>query len=187
VYQITTYPDPDKDWSCTVTLRITHKYDEDRFFDPNSLFGWFEIRNPPTPVVFFKTSNKDELEDVLRRAQQAVLTGWSGDQANFRPDGRQKEAPFSPNVIDIQISDPDPARPAFSFYDLPGALNMPDDPDEQYQVELVERLIKVYLCDEKTFILLACSLGGDPETSSSGRYIRYVPTEYNDVSPTITN
>jgi len=77
---------------------------------------------------------------------------------------------FSPNVVSLSISGPELAE--LSFFDLPGAINVPEDEDEAHLVELIEVLTKSYVQDENCRVLLALVCNQDTENSTAFRYVR---------------
>lgn len=95
---------------------------------------------------------------------QSACTSWT-----------KNELAFSPNLIHIQINGPD--LPEISFFDLPGAINVHRDPNEQHLVAFIQRLLQNYIRDEQSLILLALSADQDPETSTAFRFIKECAAE----------
>ena len=100
------------------------------------------------------------------------------DPAHFqsaRTSWGQNELAFSPNLIHIQIDGPD--LPELSFFDLPGAINVHRDPNEQHLVAFIQKLLQNYIRDEQALVLLALSSDQDPETSTAFRFIKECAAE----------
>jgi len=126
-------------------------------------------------VQFQVLHSKNELKEVLRRAQLAVLNP-SRDALEYLTGARavavagKSQVGFSPNVVSLSISGPELAE--LSFFDLPGAINVPEDEDEAHLVELIEVLTKSYIEDENCRVLLALVCNQDTENSTAFRYVR---------------
>ena len=125
--------------------------------------------------LFAKTTNKDDVADMLEWAQYATLnpkdpfedyvpwsTGFKGN--------RNYQVKFSPNVIRLEISGP--FLPNLSFYDLPGVINVSDVPEEGYLVDLVKNLVKEYIQADNSINLLTLPMTDDPANSSASKLIR---------------
>ncbi|KAF2097762.1 hypothetical protein NA57DRAFT_40341 [Rhizodiscina lignyota] len=170
--QITVAPDSEP-WRCTVTL--VYKY------------AWYDIEDPypsdkaqqpfhpwtesDTSTTHFATlTNKDDLKDVLERAQIAILHPSQNPTKYLK--GRKPvktEVEFSPNYISLQIQGPN--LPNLSFYDLPGIINQTEHGDKEYLVDIVRNLAKEYISDDSCLVLLACSMESDIHTSSAGSIV----------------
>lgn len=174
-FQITTTASKayDAKWSCRITL--VRKYAYDPTFkagrDISKYNRWPEQSD--LDVCDFKTVyNMDELEDILRRAQLAILNPHVNPlfYATAKIDLEQKTfVGFSPNTISLQITGP--GLPELSFFDLPGAINVHEDEKEQHLVPFIEKLIKNFLKDEKVLVLLACAADQDVENSTAFRFV----------------
>lgn len=177
-YQLTTTAcrNDSQAWSAKVLLHRNYHYmpqikatDDARTYD-----GWMQSDSPD--VVHFATvTKKEELEGILISAQLAILNPGVHHMA-FSTRSRQGQsqassaALFSPNVISLEIEGPD--LPELSFYDLPGAINSPDNEDEQYLYDFIGRLLTNYIKDDKALVLLACSITNDIENCTALRYVR---------------
>lgn len=96
------------------------------------------------------------------------------DSSDFRSIHLPEPAPkpkvaFSPNIVKIHITDP--SLPELSFFDLPGAINIHEDASGQYLVTFVERLIKNYVREGKSLILLTVACDQDTENSTAFRLV----------------
>lgn len=140
--------------------------------DRNRYDHWSKLDK--TERQHFKTvHSKEDLEDVLRRAQVAILNPYTDPATylyNSEALSESVEVEFSPNVISLEVSGPD--LPELSFYDLPGAINATAKDEDQYLVGFVEKLVKNYVGEEEALILLACSMDVDLETSTASKWVR---------------
>lgn len=118
--------------------------------------------------------DKKDLDQTLRRAQQAILNP-AHDPSEFvntyvDPKGmKANQVNFSPNTVCLEIAAAN--LPELSFYDLPGAINSMSNEDDQYLVKFVETLLKYYIQDENATVLLACAANQDVETSTAIRFL----------------
>ncbi|SPO04767.1 related to Mx protein [Cephalotrichum gorgonifer] len=175
-------------WSCRVSLRRKYGY-----YPPES--GIIEVPSltdgdkfPPwkeenEKVLDFKTlDHPNEIEDVLRWAQIAVLNpskshehyipgsghATVGENA-FERATESTEALFSPNVISLEIKHPE--FPDLSFYDLPGVFVRPGNPQENYLVNVVKNLAKMYISHREAIIIWAVPMNVDPMNSTMSKII----------------
>lgn len=123
---------------------------------------------------FATVTDKHELEPMLRRAQVAILNPRADPQTFVDVDlaslSLHQQVPFSPNVVCLEIQGPD--LPELYFYDLPGSINVIEDNEDPGLVQMIEKLVKTYIKDEKCLILLACGADQDVETSTTFRFIK---------------
>lgn len=178
-YQITTSArqDSSQAWTCSISLNCSYGYTPGTMADrgdTNSFEDW--TPKEATYEHFAMISEKDDLELKLILAHLAILnptvpggltTYSAAKDLRTVPPAR---APFSPNVIALEIEGPD--LPELSFFDLPGAINSPDNPDEQYLYGFIERLLKSYIGDDQAHVLVACAVTNDIENCTALRYIR---------------
>lgn len=105
-------------WQCQVFLRRGTDAHDNKIADREEPFG---------PVL----SDKTELEEILRRAQLAILnpslaSSFFEDfdtkslKAGEKPQGSTKQLAFSNDVVCIDLQSPDVAD--LSFIDLPGEI-----------------------------------------------------------------
>ncbi|KAJ6438824.1 dynamin family protein [Purpureocillium lavendulum] len=177
------------DWSCRVWLRKEYSYQppedgsigEEDVTDEDPFFPWIKMRT--TTIVEFKTMHdKNEIEDVLRWAQIAILNDGkphglfvpgSGSVAmNMTIDKATEEttAKFSPNVVALEIKGPD--LPDLSFYDMPGIFQNPADARDDYLVNVVRNLSRAYITHPSAIILCSMPMNTDAENSSTFGLIR---------------
>ncbi|KAH8722930.1 P-loop containing nucleoside triphosphate hydrolase protein [Phaeosphaeriaceae sp. PMI808] len=166
--------EPDATWVAHVTLRRGFAYDgkvgkvgksHERRFP-----GWTPLPQPTT-VEFATTQNPNELEQIIARAQLAIISPLV-DHTEFLKTtlpnlDNWHRCGFSPNIVSIFISNP--GLPALSFYDLPGIIGQSEDPVE---VEFVRNLVADYIKDPEALILVACSLETDIANSTAGGIAR---------------
>lgn len=174
--QITT-SDESEPWKCTVSLVLKYNYfgknvpedDEDAFI-PGDFHPWV-ISRQPTTVPFRMVHDKKDLCEVIQRAQIAIL--HPSDEPTKYVKGRMPktyEVGFSPNYITLDITGP--GLPSLSFYDLPGVIAHAEKPEDEYLVGLVKNLVRNYVRDEHSLILLACSMESDIHTSNAFGIVR---------------
>lgn len=152
------------------------------WFDDRVTTGQFYPLKPPVISHFVTVHDKSELETVLRRAQLAVLNPRQEPERFINADvtaSHPLQVEFSPNVICLEIQGPD--LPELSFYDLPGAINVIEDGQDQSLVQWIEGLVCDYVRDEKTLILLACGADQDVNVVTSFRWLKNCKAEHRTV------
>ncbi|KAH6865449.1 interferon-induced GTP-binding protein Mx [Alternaria rosae] len=161
-------------WSASVSLRRGFGYDGNKSRGFEHRFpGWVEMARPNV-VHFADTEDPHELEDIIARAQLAIINPMM-DYTDFLGStvATLREKPhcdFSPNIVCISISHP--TLPALSFYDLPGIINQAETQDKEFLVDFVRNLVTDYVKDEEALILVTCSLDTDIANSSAGGIAR---------------
>lgn len=123
----------DDEWSCQVTLQKKYDYcrhltKEEFDADQTGFYPW-SLKHSPEEIPFRVLRNKSELEEVLQRAQKAILNP-NKDAARFAagrdvPMANDVTASFSPNIVRLDIKGP--LLPNLSFYDLPGVINQTEN------------------------------------------------------------
>lgn len=178
------------EWSCRVSLQLDYSYErpEGRHITRQDVTA----ENPFPPwvpqtreVKEFKTiydSNKDDIENVLRWAQVAILNHGRNSDAFIPGTGaiprgqaladvaELTDAKFSPNIVALEIKGPD--LPDLSFYDLPGIFRNSAQEEDEYLVQVVENLARKHISREDALIIWAVPMNADPETSSTLSIIR---------------
>ncbi|KXT08534.1 hypothetical protein AC579_5409 [Pseudocercospora musae] len=175
-FQITTTAQQDQAdlWKCTVTILRKYTYGTHYVAGSHGAeFNRWRADAETTSLLFAVIHDKTELESTLRRAQLAVLNpdkdfNMFKDPAVAAPI--KDTVGFSPNVISLKIQAPN--LPELSFYDLPGAINSVPDESDAHLVDFIEKLLEIYVRDDKALILLACASNQDVETSTSLRFLR---------------
>ncbi|RMY77917.1 hypothetical protein D0863_01016 [Hortaea werneckii] len=175
-FQITTSGSP-LPWTCRIFLQPKYRYSPTfkAGRDKTKYDRWDEFNGEP--FHFATIHDKHSLEETLKRAQLALLNPRT-DPAHFQSahiSWGKNELAFSPNLIHIQIDGPD--LPELSFFDLPGAINVHRDPNEQHPVAFIQKLLQNYIRDEQALVLLALSSDQDPETSTAFRFIKECAAE----------
>ncbi|KXT02909.1 hypothetical protein AC578_1821 [Pseudocercospora eumusae] len=162
-------------WKCTVSILRKYTYGTHYVAGMHGAeFNRWRADAETSSLSFAVIHDKTELESTLRRAQLAVLN--PDKDFNVFKDPAVAAAPikdtvgFSPNVISLKIEAPN--LPELSFYDLPGAINSVPDESDAHLVDFIEKLLEIYVRDEKALILLACASNQDVETSTSLRFLR---------------
>jgi hypothetical protein len=120
-------------------------------------------------VDFARTQSISELSKIIFRAQLAVLNP-AKEYAEYIPgspdentsDHRQAE--FSPNIVCIYIKGTN--LPNLSFYDLPGIIVGRGDRAKEPLRKFVETLVRDYIGEPHTLVLLTSSLEIDWDNAS---------------------
>ncbi|KAK3659734.1 hypothetical protein LTR56_001097 [Elasticomyces elasticus] len=173
VFQITTSATVglEEGWVARVSLHLTHSYRPDYIAQDALDYDNWQKQQAMAVVDFAVIRDKVHLQDVLRRAQLAILNpGRSHTEFTTGVPSGSTKLEFSPNTVSIHITGP--GLPELSIVDLPGAINVQGEDDDDFLVEFVEKLIKNYLRDEKTLVLLACSANNDVDVSTGFRYVK---------------
>ena len=182
----------DAQWSCQVFLHMKYMYlgnPGGRVSGKNGfkegatrarpLGPWTEQESEDLP--FAHVSRKDQVVDVLERAQLAILNP-SSPYDKYKPGhpvDRDHQVKFSPNVIRLDIRGPE--LPNLSFFDLPGVINVPENPDELYLVDLVKNLVRTYIKADDCINLLALTMTHDVANSSAFSLIKEMKAEARTV------
>ncbi|KAF2438228.1 P-loop containing nucleoside triphosphate hydrolase protein [Karstenula rhodostoma CBS 690.94] len=161
---------PQASWHARVTLRLSYEY---KGAARGAKFpGWEPNLNVPE-VPFAVCSSPEQLEEVIRRAQLALVHPLEdamifaqGRVPTLNPD-QTLRVNFSPNIVCIHLSAP--TLPNLSFYDLPGIISQSENPDD---VKLVKQLVQGFVEDPDAIVLVACSLAADIATSIASGYAR---------------
>jgi hypothetical protein len=166
--------DPRAKWSATVSLRRGFAYDGKSGRGPERRFpGWAQVPQPST-VTFAATEDARDLEEIIRRAQLAIISPMVDYKEFLRPSlahlNGHHRCEFSPNIVCISITHPD--LPALSFYDLPGIIGQAESPESQFLVKFVRDLVTDYVKDPEALILVTCSLENDIANSTAGGIAR---------------
>ena len=137
---------------------------------------------------FFITTSKKNVSQALYLAQLATLKPSASYETYMSKsnDLRQCDADdkhqikFSPNVIRLNISDPELSN--LSFYDLSDVINQSEVVEEEYLVNLVKNLIKEYIKADNCINLLTISMTDDSTNSFASRFIRKIKAEARTVN-----
>ncbi|KAI9796366.1 MAG: hypothetical protein M1833_006371 [Piccolia ochrophora] len=192
--EITTTEDssPDATWSCKVSLFKKYMYapsDESgrsrkRAVSKDRPFGPFTTLQPPENLLFKTIYDKRQVIKTIFWAQLATLNPHEDHRSYVAKLNRDLEnsnswepeddtscplkVAFSPNVVRLDIAGP--GLPNLSFYDLPGLINQNDD--EDHLVSMVRNLVKDYIRDKNSLVLLTVPMTGDAATSSAGGLVK---------------
>ncbi|KAK8177923.1 P-loop containing nucleoside triphosphate hydrolase protein [Phyllosticta citrichinensis] len=161
---LTDKQEPNAQWRCEVSIRHEFAYaepgDESQPFYP-----W---HHADTTTIRFKTVyNKNELREVIRRAQLAILNPRSNPTEYARMDilpSKDIQTDFSPNIVCLDISAP--GLPNLSFYDLPGVIAQAEK-DSPWLTSMVEALVYKYVATDNATVLLCCAMEGDIQNSKA--------------------
>jgi hypothetical protein len=155
--------DSNAPWQARISIRKCYEYSGSK---KGKYPGW--VLCPPIVTEFASTENADELEELIARAQLAVLSPYN-DPADFLPPTEPMSnhtMAFSPNVVSIHLMKP--GLPALSFYDLPGIIGQAENNGDHYMVKFVRDLVTEYVEDANSLVLLTCSLENDIANSTAG-------------------
>ncbi|KAK4911868.1 hypothetical protein LTR28_013975, partial [Elasticomyces elasticus] len=144
-----------------------HALDTGDHFHP-----WVE-RGAIESTLFKKTEDKNELEELLIRAQNAILNPLDDPRRHLTGtliDAERTGTYFSPNVVRLDIEGP--GLPNLSFFDLPGVINQAGRQDQQWLVNVVKGLAKDYVKETNAIVLLAIEMSSDPHVSSASGIVR---------------
>lgn len=134
--------------------------------------GWVPAMTT-SKIPFAETDDPKRLEHLIRCAQYAILSPLEDPRSfldpSFNRDSIHKTL-FSPNNVCIVVSHP--TLPPLSFYDLPGIIGQAESDDETFTVQLVEDLVKKYIVNTDSLILVTCPLEQDVATSSAAGLAR---------------
>ncbi|KAF8486541.1 P-loop containing nucleoside triphosphate hydrolase protein [Gautieria morchelliformis] len=150
-------------WKCQVLLRFEKDEMGQRISDVHEIkFG---------PLL----TDKSKLEEMLRRAQLAILNPGVS-HASFvdldtstvvpgqPPFGNKQSLQFSSNVVALDLSGPDSAD--LSFIDLPGIISNVADGEDRNNIKLVQDLVKDHI-KGNSIILLTLTMRDDLENQSA--------------------
>jgi hypothetical protein len=110
-------------WQCNVSLRYKPKVDGEQ----------------PKVVQFASTAREDEVEEILRRAQLAILNPDTPDE-QVKSDVTHPTQPkleFSEDTIIVEVTG---ASMNFTFIDLPGIINLENPVLLFFHSELADKL-----------------------------------------------
>ncbi|KAF2117059.1 P-loop containing nucleoside triphosphate hydrolase protein [Lophiotrema nucula] len=162
----------DSDWYARVYLRKAYSRDSRR--TARGRYPGWSARPTASEMPFAATKSKADLEEIITRAQLAILSDSDDLSPFLRGDihalESNRSAEFSPNTIAISISAP--GLPSLSFYDLPGIIGQSEDHRSQYLVPFVKNVVTDYIKDGDALILVTHSLANDLHTSIAGMMAR---------------
>ncbi|KAI9887718.1 MAG: hypothetical protein M1823_000467 [Watsoniomyces obsoletus] len=167
------------EWACEIRLLRRYEYTPDISHHPGSPFPHFRHLDLPGDEFFSRIYKKDELGEVLERAQTAALrTQNASTSTRSNAPSRQPttdELKFSPNEVRLDITGP--GLPNLSFYDLPGVVLQTPHPGDRPLVELVRNLLKEYVKTNNSLVLIALPMTQDLDTSAASGLIREMGAE----------
>ncbi|KAG8736179.1 hypothetical protein FRC10_009636 [Ceratobasidium sp. 414] len=143
-------------WSCMIHLRFLKDENGDDISP---------IRNVPFGDVI---TNKDQVEERLRRAQLAILnpgvnaSSFLGDKI---PATSSSAVAFSENFVSVEITGPDVTN--LSFCDLPGIIANVREGSDEGDIDLVKRLVTSYIRKDSCIILLTVTCETDYENQGA--------------------
>lgn len=162
-------------WFCNVSL--SKRFD---YYHPNQLeyqdsksmpfYPWVP-RDAPLTIPFTTVRDKNDLERVIKAAQVATLNPGVDPKlyaslTDVVPGATTVE--FSPNLICLEIAGPD--LPNLTFYDLPGVIAQTQT-TERHPVKLVKNLVRQYIQEKNTLILLATPMDSEIENATASSIV----------------
>ncbi|KAI5242682.1 hypothetical protein E4T43_04657 [Aureobasidium subglaciale] len=168
--EITLYSSQDTAWSCEVSLQQKFSFDPNASTDGR--YGKWHEDHTPTTIHFATVTNKDDLTDIISRAQWATLN--PGDDPKKYLNAEIVEAlplavEFAPNKVILDLTAP--GQPSLSFIDLPGVIRQMTTHKDQWLVKLVENFVADHIKQGNSLILLARSMESDFANSSGAALI----------------
>jgi GTPase SAR1 family protein len=126
---------------------------------------------------FGVTENREEVHDLIHRAQLATLNPRT-DLTRYVPGAGSEggkisqslEVKFSPNIIRLDIQGPEYCN--ISFTDLPGIITMSEVKSERFLVDVVANLMKENIKRRNCIIILTLPMTTDVENSTAFAMIR---------------
>ncbi|KAH8091801.1 P-loop containing nucleoside triphosphate hydrolase protein [Cristinia sonorae] len=144
-------------WSCQIRIRREQS-------DGDNVSGNKDNEEPFGPLI----TDKTVLEEMIRRAQLAVLTpdvqpsffetfDTSSLEPNRLPPGASSQLQFSFDVVCLDIGGPDLTD--LSFIDLPGIISY--DNEDRGNIDIVKNMVKRHISNDNTLILLTITMRDD--------------------------
>ncbi|KAK7564001.1 P-loop containing nucleoside triphosphate hydrolase protein [Phyllosticta citricarpa] len=165
---LTDKQEPNAQWRCDVSIRHEFAYDCTPLQPGDGSLPFYPWHPDETTTMRFKTVfNKNDLREVIRRAQLAILNPRSNPAEYARTDilpSEEIQTEFSPNLVCLDISAP--GLPNLSFYDLPGVIAQAES-DNPYLTSMVEALVHKYVATDNATVLLCCAMEGDIQNSKA--------------------
>jgi GTPase SAR1 family protein len=171
----------DSFWECRVFLVEEYDYIADSQASHKASrkrpMGAWTSRTQAQVRAFGTTGNREEVRDLIHRAQLATLNP-TVDQTRYVPRAGLKdeeisqslEVKFSPNIIRLDIQGPEYCN--LSFTDLPGIITMSEIKSERYLVDLVANLMKEHIKRKSCIVILTLPMNTDVENSTAFAMIR---------------
>ncbi|KAI0088919.1 P-loop containing nucleoside triphosphate hydrolase protein [Irpex rosettiformis] len=124
--------------------------------------------------------DKSELEEMLRRAQLAILNpslpadslldfDTSALEPGERPPGSDRQLQFSNNVVCLDISGPDVID--LAFIDLPGIISYVGEGEDPNNIKAVQDMVTRHI-QGNTLILLTITMRDDIDNQGAARFAR---------------
>lgn len=170
----------DEPWKCVIHLSIRYMYDppkgSSKVPKKASLGPWIKMADQQDEH-FVELADKEMVKEALACAQLAILNPGTNPK-EFAPErnpnlSQSVTVKFSPNAVRLDISGP--GFPNLSFYDLPGVISQTEQDEESYLVNLVENLVRNYVKQPNSIVLLTLPMTDDATNSSAARIVRNIP------------
>ncbi|EKM56235.1 uncharacterized protein PHACADRAFT_207519 [Phanerochaete carnosa HHB-10118-sp] len=155
----------DRPWQCQILLR--------REVDGNGRQIYPVQEERFGPVLH----DKAELEEMIRRAQLAILNPGVAkgsfeifDTTSLKPGEKpeisQEQLEFSSNVVCLDLQGPD--LPDLSFIDLPGIISMVGEDEDESNIEAIKNMVEEHI-KGNTLILLTINMRDDMSNQGAAR------------------
>jgi GTPase SAR1 family protein len=171
----------DGPWECRLFLVKEYDY----IADPKTSLkacrkrpmGPWSPRAQAQVQCFGATENREEVHDLVHRAQIAILNP-TADLTGYVPGAgprddtvsKSLEVKFSPNIIRLDIEGPEYCN--LSFTDLPGIITISELKSERFLVDLVANLMKEHIKRRSCIVILTLPMNTDVENSTAFAMIR---------------
>lgn len=171
----------DGPWECRLFLINEHDYVNDSHVPHKATrkhpMGRWSPRAQAQVHPFGATENREEVHDLIHRAQLATLNP-TVDPTRYVPRAgldndtisESLEVKFSPNIIRLDIQGPDYCN--LSFTDLPGIITMAEIKSERFLVDVVANLMKEHIKRKSCIVILTLPMTTDVENSTAFAMIR---------------
>ncbi|TCD67241.1 hypothetical protein EIP91_000370 [Steccherinum ochraceum] len=126
-------------------------------------------------------TDKDDLEEMIRRAQLAILNPDVPDvffesfetsllQPGQLPPGSSRQLAFSSDVVCLDISGPDVTD--LAFIDLPGIISNVAPGEDRAMIDVVKNMVKTHIANENTLVLLTITMRDDIDNQGAADLAR---------------
>ncbi|GJE98371.1 P-loop containing nucleoside triphosphate hydrolase protein [Phanerochaete sordida] len=159
-------------WECQVLLRR----------ETDASGNTIKVQEEPFGPMLY---DKDELEEMLRRAQLAILNPSlpaeffvDFDTASLGPGvippGSDRQLSFSDNVVCLNLSSPDVTD--LSFIDLPGIISNVANGEDRGNIDAVRNMVSKHI-QGNTLILLTITMRDDIDNQGAAHLARLADEE----------
>lgn len=137
-----------------------------------------------TTVLFAEVATPEKLEEVLRRAQAALLhpsKEWKYfTTCPITAIERLPGVDFSPCQVRVVVTAPNVHT--LAFYDLPGLIQQTPSDRQKHLPNLVRQMVSEYISAPKTIILLVTPMTNDPDNSAAAGLIEKLKAKHRTMA-----